>query len=160
MKTGFDMTASPKREPAKRECLFWESTFGEEGSIFSPEFSLAAPFHSTQATALNTTGKLYVQQSSLGDELCAKAAAKNRKPTASRFGDFPADETTVSPCYIEPNKALDGSAYDTFVVRDLVGIARRAVNSITRHVVRRRVASRRVASSTFKRLAESNFCFV
>eukprot|EP00750_Incisomonas_marina_P005950 INCI14247.3.p1 GENE.INCI14247.3~~INCI14247.3.p1 ORF type:complete len:477 (-),score=61.23 INCI14247.3:958-2388(-) len=97
--------------------LFDANAYGSTTTTASVSWSL-------EATALNTTGKLYVQQSHLGDELCARAAANNLKPTTSRFGDYPADESTVSPCYIEPNKALDGSSYDTFAVRDLLAAAK------------------------------------
>ena len=93
-----------------------------DGNAYGSTSTGSAVSWSLEAAALNTSGKLFVKQSDLGDELCAAAVDKGFKPTASRFGDYPQDKSTASPCYLAPGNALDGSSYDTFVVRDLVRV--------------------------------------
>lgn len=73
-----------------------------------------------EAAALNTTGKLLVASSDLGHILCNESNSRGLEPTRTRFGTYPSDQTSTSPCYIQPTPALDGSNYDTFIIRDLV----------------------------------------
>ena len=82
---------------------------------------------SLEATSLNTTGKMLVSSSQLGDELCNQSNARGLEPTKARFGVYPDDKAVTSPCYINPMKALDGSNYDTFILRDVVRRRRNCV---------------------------------